>query len=1166
MIKRNMKRIKHIVTITLAMLMCIAATIPVFATGDPPADDGTKTNIKGLPPDFGKGEGFRLIGSNQYGYTISAFFKADGTDVSTADPKQNAFVMVLKTVTSDVGPKTYIPTQSTWENQMNEENRIKYLSDFGGGYIPQSDRKQSISVKGSVNTAIPLVYLNDPLGHIVVDTTYASKSKLGSPLTPGFAERVKTQYELNSQTSEIAEIFKTIALHHRDDKGNYYTDNRAQLAFMADGVMSSLDGAFQASILAVIKSEFPDDADAIARTDLMIDMVLPVSDKCVVGWGILLEPLVYQYVKEGSEKSTLLPDKFNSIMVSASDCAYINGASRAFANNVIGVSENTVGTLKDNADKVIKSVSKEWIKKLSEKGEFAWNLNSISHASLPNSALLEEPWWGMPAKDPKAPWDDIDMSLGAGVGAYKNTRATLKTVEPCCRPARMGTIPLDKCPCTGGKRCGCAGHTCSGPSECDCYTPPLKQGEVFINEEHLSEELSLLLIPKSSEKTFTVAYKPIPTGGDYTDNAFCTQTSNTERRMIPGSCGDPGGHAAFHAGLIPYHLCIPDYETYTTYTTHCNAKAYTWSAPTYGDFRASIPRKYLTQNSLVNTTGDPYKFMARGADALWKLDSEGALLAPVTGSGLITTIGDQLQQNQQVSWISHRYGDPSLIDQVILAEYMTKFGSTKDNTKYATFLAEAGIGKPTEATAWKTTAINRKDGSFDWSAKIGSGGDVLAEAGAIQPADFTILEGALHEISANSTGENSDINAGHNHAGVGGKPVSPRHEANWLETVKLGIANYSAKVGVNKPYYAKSDAVALTTTTKNSVVQGMGGGVNTWTFTSPSRVFEFFPTYQMKADYTIGDGDNKVDMLGTQPRKFQGTDKLLITGMNAGGTITAPWSRDKQDLEAGGDIMKAGNAYEYALGGATIQIDGYVHIQDPAFAKDSASAIAANNSIISQSIGSIKSIINSIGKDDISVYSNLWAASTPGAPISISVPNKIASADATGMRIIAGSASATGPSVNATYLPGINGANTTGRSAAGYGASAGDPLGENGLLISRLEQDGGIDISGWYDEDYEGIIVLHMTATVSVSNIKTDFAAVHSYISDWKTPTNQQAKAGVSSSSIAGNVTAIPAGKFGIGTAVNLGTVGWGTVSAPVTVVFGPTFFGVRGSVFDTVE
>lgn len=511
MIKENMdnkhalnKTLKRLVFVVLALLMCMTTTLPVFAEG---TGSTGEINVKGLPGNFGKGEGFRLIGGNQYGYTISAFYKKDGTNVSTDIPEANTLITVLKTVTSNVPQDALIATQSTWQYQMDIDERIKYLSDFGGGVTPSFDETQGITVKGAVNTAEPLAGLiTKPRSGVAFDTVYASKSKLGNPLDAGFAERIQTQYKLNSQDSEIAKIFTTIMSHYTDDTGAYYTDPYDQLSEMARIVYSGLDGEFASAVSAVIKSEVPD--DEVAQGQLLINMVLPVSDKCVVGWGILIEPMVFQYVSDGAEKSSLLPAKFNKIMVSATDCAYINGASRAFADNIIYIAENAPEWMSQNAEAIIKAVSPEWMKKLSEQGEFAWNLKTISHTALPNAALLEEPWWGMPAKDPKEGWDDIDMSLGTGVGAYKNTRAVLKTVEPCCRPARMGTIPLDKCPCTGGKRCGCAGHTCSGPSECDCYTPPLKQGEVFINEEHLSEELSLLLIPTSSEKTFTKRGRP----------------------------------------------------------------------------------------------------------------------------------------------------------------------------------------------------------------------------------------------------------------------------------------------------------------------------------------------------------------------------------------------------------------------------------------------------------------------------------------------------------------------------------------------------------------------------------------------------------------------------------------------------------------------------------
>lgn len=1124
-----------------ALLLVLCLTIPML----PVYAEGTQTNADNISADTGRrlgaNETNRHISGNKFGYKIEMFYTRDGKAFkdNSQSPGEQGGVRVSTVVSvSGIAPSANVPItsvvseQTSWKTAMSKLSAKDYAA-FGGGTYHYEDDQLVVYTNGGAGATITLEGMK---GFIRPDRSEQCVNILGNWLEQGSGFAAKANKLFAEQgTDSLAGMVLSAAVG--DTAG-------APLIEMAMSVYSSQSAQQQDRINAQI----PKNANSQEKADLLIDLCLPISDKCMVGWATYLAPLMYTYTD--TPGMSILDDRFDSYLGSANNYAFVNGATKAFFAETAVTDEMSRGDEK-LADAIKSTMSDPGAyDRYAEKGEFGRFLNNAYNDALPNSITPSSSRWGVPAASVSGQWSEFQQVRSAGVGLFSNAPATPPQPELCCHPAGSHADQTGYCPCggPGSARCSCVvGCTCdpnNPPAGCDCVPPKVELDDAMpiIDEQHLSQELTKTIAGVNKD-TFNVTYKPVPDGASYWGE--CKVTHGTRDVQVDiGGCGDPSGHAAFAAGKIKVHHCVPNIQTrpQPTTTTECLEIPYTWAAEVYHNFSARIPESELTLASRM-TDGNPFSVMRSNDQLLMVL---GDTLRSVTNrDGQLSTVGDQFKSQLAPVWISHRWAVDGSKDSAVLAKYMSTYETSKANTAYKNAMSKTGYSDVTELTDGSKINKSKSGGEFMMTFHIGNNDSVLSTgSGATQQVTYKPVEGAGQ---VHVQGPIDGDAAQHVH-GDQTKPTNRTEEG--LQDVTLSRTDYSIKVGAQNIYSGKTKAQAVydkPASTSHSYAP------DTWAFTAPSQVFNFYPTYEMKSDYTVGDGDNKVYMLSTQSRRFQAFDRLTISAAGASGqTVTAPWSRDAQDVNS--PTMKAGNAYDYKLGQGTVTIDGYVHLIDPAFAPDASAAQAQNDAILKQYLDQFKALASSFGKDDIELYSNL-ANATPTSPSLKGKSGKEA------LTIASADVDSSGVSVQYTYLPGNSLYSTSNRTFNGQALSPGDPLGTNAYLSNNLQTGGGNKISGWYNEDFQGIIVAHLTASFTVSNLSTNYAAVHTYQSDWQTAANATAQP------ITNGNTTILSGKFGVGTMFKLGSISWGSANVDnVNVYLPPYEFSVRGSVFDTVQ
>lgn len=1131
-----------------AMLLVLCLTIPML----PVYAEGTQTNAdnisKAVSATLGTNGNNRHMTSNAIGYKIETLFTTDGKpfkDDARSPAEQGGIrfqgkqlLVTTGGVTSDTCITNTLVSaeQSYLKNDYSRYSQRDYNFFGTGQYIASQDELWVVPNSGAGRVAQLDLFNKNQQTYWYWDSTNAVMNKLGNWVNQGagFADKAANLFATQGKDSIAANICSALITQPTTD--TLYT--------AASYVFRAQSASQQDRIKAVAKTL------DVAAADALIDLCLPVSDKCMVGWATYVAPLMLTYKDPGTP--SILDWRYDRFLGSANNYAFVNGATKSYLKFLdeqnaaftpdMGPSpkQEILGMMADPA---------AW-DRYAAKGEFGRFLAEAYDNKLPNSVSPRQARWGIGAAPTSGTWDDWQMVQSAGVGLFSNTPANPPEPEPCCHPAGSHADQTGYCPCggPGSARCSCpVGCTCdpnNPPAGCDCVPPKVELDDAMpiIDEQHLSQELTKTIAGVNKD-TFNVTYKPVPDGASYWGE--CKVTHGTRDVQVDiGGCGDPSGHAAFAAGKIKIHHCVPNIQTrpQSTTTTECLEIPYTWAADVYHNFSARIPESELTLASRM-TDGNPFSIMRSNDQLLMVL---GDTLRSVTNrDGQLPTVGDQFKSQLSPVWISHRWAVEGSKDSAVLAKYMSTYESSKANTAYKNAMAKTGYGDVAELTDGSKINKTKSGGEFMMTFHIGNNDSVLSTgSGATQQVTYKPVEGAGQ---VHVQGPIDGDAAQHVH-GDQTKPTNRTEEG--LQDVTLSRTDYSIKVGAQNIYSGKAKSQAVydkPASTSHSYAP------DTWAFTAPSQVFNFYPTYEMKSDYTVGDGDNKVYMLSTQSRRFQAFDRLTISAAGASGqTVTAPWSRDAQDVNS--PTMKAGNAYDYKLGQGTVKIDGYVHLIDPAFAPDASAAQAQNDAILKQYLDQFKALASSFGKDDIELYSNL-ANATPSSP---SLKGKSGKESLT---IASADVGSSGVSVQYSYLPGNNLYSTSNRTFNGQALSPGDPLGTNAYLSNNLQTGGGNKISGWYNEDFQGIVVAHLTASFTVSNLSTNYAAVHTYQSDWQTAANATAQP------ITNGNTTILSGKFGVGTMFKLGSISWGSANVDnVNVYLPPYEFSVRGSVFDTVQ
>lgn len=417
----------------------------------------------------------------------------------------------------------------------------------------------------------------------------------------------------------------------------------------------------------------------------------------------------------------------------------------------------------------------------------------------------------------------------------------------------------------------------------------------------------------------------------------------------------------------------------------------------------------------------------------------------------------------------------------------------------------------------------------------------------------------------------------------------------------IGSSSWQKTINVNKTYIAPAKAnqveqYSLLYKDIHSDYNKKGSSVE---IRIPAEPINFYPAFQM--DYAKSHSEtspnNKVWILADGKRTFNGMDFIKVKLTKNELELSSQWSRDREDrYDANGNlsdvaVAKSGSMLKGEGNGSTITIDVYYHVQDPAFCENKAAAQAKVDKIAATYNAAVDSMINKLKSDGTSFYSNLWDSTDANTLLKVPTPSKVQST-VSGMD--GGSlVGKTLMKVTADFNPNVNKSTTVyfvdNDSKTQYPGSRNISLNGESVAISDRWEDNGVITSTekldellienesvriarkWYNETYEGVLVVHQKYIVKLDGLAFDYAQIHPYHSDFKTLVNATAKEikfyyedGQGSS----KKTLIEGDTFGVGMEFRLGnfTIQLPSKSYPVSNVFiasPPATFSIRGSIYD---
>ncbi|MEG2267667.1 MAG: hypothetical protein RSC68_25495, partial [Acinetobacter sp.] len=513
----------------------------------------------------------------------------------------------------------------------------------------------------------------------------------------------------------------------------------------------------------------------------------------------------------------------------------------------------------------------------------------------------------------------------------------------------------------------------------------------------------------------------------------------------------------------------------------------------------------------------------------------------IKANGKITTgLGTMYQTALTARWLSHRWAIPGSENTAILAKYMA---GTKNNQTYKEFMQKSGSSPVAEDNSYKNYNIPRtaKAPRFEMAFHIGDNEDlVVVPPNLVRPATYNPGLGVAintgSELSLGiADGAPTPVEQNKHTLQCSAALVQvppPVHEPNSIQSTILNKYECKTDVDVQQMYYGKTQAPNL-----GNYKVLTGNGPMSAHLESPSAVISFYPTYRMYADYNpdepsptgINEG-NPVDMLGHIKRSFRYKEVLDVTCSFGGANVVAPWSRDQEDIST--RTMKAGNAYKYSQGAVNITAEGTFYLLDPAFS-DNPKQQQINDAIVKQHEDQIKAIGAGFSSGNIQLTSELYNSTAFSE-------KKPGSTGKEAITLESKDGYYNPPSAGRANLAGNEG-DAFSKSPAGASV-AGDA---NNALKLNLATGGGDKVQGWYNEDFEGIQKVTMTANFGVGPLSASYSSVHPHQSDWREKSKH----------------------YSISPIITVGSASWGAASID-NIQFHPggAQFNVRGSVFDTVN
>jgi hypothetical protein len=353
-----------------------------------------------------------------------------------------------------------------------------------------------------------------------------------------------------------------------------------------------------------------------------------------------------------------------------------------------------------------------------------------------------------------------------------------------------------------------------------------------------------------------------------------------------------------------------------------------------------------------------------------------------------------------------------------------------------------------------------------------------------------------------------------------------------------------------------------------------------------SQPISFFPAFKMQYQDSNDPGSPFKDVwiLANGERVFKSHDLVTFEILESKIDVFAPWSRDREDRWVDPNsnnptartipTLKSGSMLKADASGTTLRVTVNVHMQDPAFLPESQRATlqAKNDGIIEKYDNMVKDIIERLKKDGLSYYSNLLQATTPETIHYIPSGNSVIDLSAkTTIRLAAPVDVHTNIFTFAAYVDNDNKAdydpagnrtiNIKGQNIQIKRWQDINIIKSNAILKELLVENGGDEIPGWYNESFEGIIIVSRVYLLELQNLMSTYTQVHPYLSDWQTERNANAK---ELSFVPDNkFTLIKAGQFGIGLEIRFPEIDLGGQNHKVVLNGYPYLFDIRGSVYD---
>lgn len=427
------------------------------------------------------------------------------------------------------------------------------------------------------------------------------------------------------------------------------------------------------------------------------------------------------------------------------------------------------------------------------------------------------------------------------------------------------------------------------------------------------------------------------------------------------------------------------------------------------------------------------------------------------------------------------------------------------------------------------------------------------------------------------------------------KAGSPKYQS---ITGKIGSSSWDKTIEVHSTYVApaKANPVEQYSLLYKNITSDYSKPGSTVEIRIPSEPITFYPAFQM--DYAKSTAEtspnNKVWVLADGQRTFNGLDFMKIKLTKNKLELSSQWSRDREDrYNTDGSVSttavaKSGSMLKGDASGSMIAIDVFYHIQDPAFCKDKAATQAKVDQITKTYADAVNSMITKLRTDGTSFYSNLWDSTEENTLLKVQTPASVQSkvndtslTTKTKMKLVKGYDPKVTETTTVYYIDNDK--------KAQYPGSRSIRIGDETFAITEQWEDNGIVNSTeklsdllisnasvkidkkWYNETYEGVLVVHKKYVVKLDNLAFDYAQIHPYHSDFRTPVNETAKEikfyyddGQGSA----RKTLIKGDTFGVGMEFRLGgfTIQHPSKSYQASNVFiasSPATFSIRGSIYD---